>query len=447
MVNFYKITVSGSKADNGTQLVKRSERYLIKGLSYGERFGFDTPLAGMAAEERTFDDNEALRSRTLTEWTATGPVPTGEQTTPARPEAQRDGRPLKTVSVMIEGDQALATMSEYVYQDPTTDGSPTDPSYFAKLNVKQKRGHHFKSIPLSTAQTGDIATLAAYFSSSSVAGISTTEYDYSQSYWERGIPSRPVLSKKLSPVDGSVLAQTQLVYDKTPAPNTGTTYPIINAGTSPTWQDPNSDFRGNVTTSRTWVKETDTWLETHAQFDNFGNLRFSWDASGDSNKYVETEYSSEYNYAYPTKVITPAPDPSHTTGTNQTSSSETTYDPITGLVLTVTDDFGQIIRNEYNDPLLRLKKTYGENFTAPISETIYDDDALTVKVRKQIDETNWDEATSHIRQPWPHVQNGRQGFAGRCDRRNPLRSFWAALDRVTNPYRAGRYCLLEQDEI
>lgn len=36
------------------------------------------------------------------------------------------------------------------------------------------------------------------------------------------------------------------------------------------------------------------------------------------------------------------------------------------------------------------------NFTAPESQTIYDDTNRTVKVRKQIDQSNWDEATTFM---------------------------------------------------
>jgi RHS repeat-associated protein len=45
--------------------------------------------------------------------------------------------------------------------------------------------------------------------------------------------------------------------------------------------------------------------------------------------------------------------------------------------------------------LLRPTKVLGVNVNIPITETIYDDTNLTVTVRKQIDETNWDEATSY----------------------------------------------------
>ncbi|MFN0140398.1 MAG: RHS repeat domain-containing protein [Pyrinomonadaceae bacterium] len=66
--------------------------------------------------------------------------------------------------------------------------------------------------------------------------------------------------------------------------------------------------------------------------------------------------------------------------------------------MTATDEFNQITRTEYNDPLLRPTRVFGENFTAPEAQTIYGDTPgnLFVKVRKQIDETNWDEATTFI---------------------------------------------------
>jgi RHS repeat-associated protein len=88
---------------------------------------------------------------------------------------------------------------------------------------------------------------------------------------------------------------------------------------------------------------------------------------------------------------------------NQTSTTQTKYDFTTGLPLEVTDDFGQTIKTEYNDPLLRPTKTYGiQGLVIPITETIYNDDydsntnLASVKVRKQIDETNWDEATTYV---------------------------------------------------
>jgi hypothetical protein len=72
-----------------------------------------------------------------------------------------------------------------------------------------------------------------------------------------------------------------------------------------------------------------------------------------------------------------------------------TYDLTTGLPLTVTDEYNQTVKTEY-DAYLRPKKVSGVSpFVIPITETFYDDVNLSwVKVRKQIDEQNWDEATS-----------------------------------------------------
>jgi Domain of unknown function (DUF6443) len=47
--------------------------------------------------------------------------------------------------------------------------------------------------------------------------------------------------------------------------------------------------------------------------------------------------------------------------------------------------------------LLRPTKVSGVSpLNIPITETVYDDTNLTVTVRKQIDETNWDEATTYM---------------------------------------------------
>ncbi len=109
----------------------------------------------------------------------------------------------------------------------------------------------------------------------------------------------------------------------------------------------------------------------------------------------EVIYSADYACAYPTKTISPAPSADGIHGTTQTSESTTTYDFTTGLPLTVTDEYNQTVKTEY-DAYLRPKKVSGVYpFVIPITETFYDDENLSwVKVRKQIDEQNWDEATT-----------------------------------------------------
>ncbi|MBK8813645.1 MAG: hypothetical protein IPN69_23345 [Acidobacteria bacterium] len=119
-------------------------------------------------------------------------------------------------------------------------------------------------------------------------------------------------------------------------------------------------------------------------------------AGNEVETFFENTAEKPYLYAYPTKVITPAPDPTGVDGTNQGSQATTTYDFNTGLPLSVTNDLGQTTKTEYNDPLLRPTRVYPVGFTAPELQTIYDDVNRTVKVRKQIDETHWDEATTFL---------------------------------------------------
>ena len=238
---------------------------------------------------------------------------------------------------------ALATLGETTYDV----NSGADPSYFPLLNVKSQKSYHYISKPTGDVDDEPLATIAGYFSSSNLASVSETDYSYDANYKARGIISRPTESRVLDPANTSnILAKTQYVYDE------GGDYSLIDAGMDDQWSDPESLLRGNVTTTKTWVKDTDTWLSAHARYDNFGNLRKAWDVSGDAGKFTETEYTSATRFAYPTKVTAPAPDPGNTTGTNQTSSVSTAYDFNTGLPKSVTDDFGQVTTMEYVDPLL-----------------------------------------------------------------------------------------------
>jgi RHS repeat-associated protein len=379
---------SDASIQNETGRMK-SVRYLtrvpqpLSGGQYGN-FGFDDPRGGLPFDERIYDENGNLRSRTLTEYI----VSAAETGADAR--AVRDARPKRTISIIIEGDKALATLSELEYD---VNGN-SDREYFSSLNVKQSKSFHYKSISISDAQNANLAAIANYFAGETPSAISETDYQYNADYKTRGISSLPVESRVLNPANpNEILAKTQTVYDESG-------YLVADSGTligdlGNTWLNPNTSYRAKPTTSKVWQKETSSWIQTHTQYDQYGNIRKVWDASGDTNKFIETQYSLAYACAYPTKVITPAPDPTDTNGTSDISTAETTYDFTTGLILKVKDDFGQEMQTEYNDALLRPTKVSGVgNFVVPVTETIYDDTNLTVKVRKQIDATNWGEITA-----------------------------------------------------
>jgi RHS repeat-associated protein len=108
--------------------------------------------------------------------------------------------------------------------------------------------------------------------------------------------------------------------------------------------------RGNSTRVSRWNLSTGASINTYAQYDIAGNAVKGIDGRG---LVSQVQYSSTYQYAYPTHTISPTPD----TGNNfcSTTPLETTtaYDFSTGLVNSVTDANGQSASVQYNDALDR----------------------------------------------------------------------------------------------
>jgi YD repeat-containing protein len=435
----YKVTTIAPKGDNPLGNGIRTERFLVSGedLNY---FGFSNPLAGFPLEEKTFDENNVLRSRSLSEYI-----------TKNSSYASRDPRVKRTVSVAIENGLALASLSETEYNETGTAGNnaQTDPEYFSHLNVKRTKGYHFATIPLNTAQTGNLQSIAGYFNSSLLASVAETDYLYDANYKARGIASLPIESRVLNPANGEVLAKTRTIYDNAvPAASSNYAYLIENYGIAATfncptssqavtcWQSPGSTALGHPTTSRLWDSDNNIWIETHTRYDIFGNAIKVKDAAGNEAETIfENTTEKPYLYAYPTKVITPAPDPTGTHGTNQGSFATTTYDFMTGLSLTATNEFGQTTKTEYVDALLRPTRISGVgSFVIPVTETVYDDNALTVKVRKQIDTNNWDEAISYSDSLGRTVLTQAKDSQGDVFTETKY-DFLGRVKRTTNPYR------------
>ncbi|MBK6751108.1 MAG: hypothetical protein IPG67_14160 [Acidobacteria bacterium] len=441
-----KITTIAPKGDDALGDGIRTERAVYSQWSDGGNFGFSSPTVGMPLDEKTFDENNNLISRTLNEFI-----------TKDHSIASRDPRVKRTVSIAIENGQALATLSEKEYDET---GS-SDAEHFSHLNAKRSKSHHFRHIPLSLAHTGTLQQIASYFNSSTVATLSETDYLYDADYKARGIPSLPIESRSLNPADNSLLAKTQTKYDNL-VPSIVTGYPqgytTENYGLSnfdcgliaanKCWIDPNTPYRGRPTTSRVWDSDNNTWIETHTRYDIFGNAVAARDAAGNETLTLfEDTTSKPYRYAYPTRVDISAPDPTNTHGTDQGSFSTSTYDLMTGLPLTATDEFGQTTATEYTDPLLRPTRAYAVNFTAPESQTIYDDDARTVKVRKQIDSTNWDEATTYMDTLGRTVKTVAKDSQGDVIVKTKYDSL-GRVQMVSNPYRQGEtelWSLIEYD--
>ncbi len=152
---------------------------------------------------------------------------------------------------------------------------------------------------------------------------------------------------------GTIVSQSELRYDEA-------AYAPLGCGAAVGWADPGTSVRGMATTTRSWLDMTGGWLETHAQYDQCGNVRNSWDAKGNLSQVEYTDSFSDgvgrNTFAYPTRTVSPVPDPTGAYGSASALVSTTAYDFSTGLVTSTTDANGKTTTFTYNDPLNRLKR-------------------------------------------------------------------------------------------
>jgi len=425
-----KVTAKSSKPSDPNEWGASTTTILFRD-SQDPFFGYSDLRAGRPIEEKSYDENGNLRSRVLTEYTMKGGFSWSGVVI-----AERDVRVKRAVSINFEPGSsfALATMSETSYDE---NGS-ADSSDFSHLNVKSQKNYHYATIPADTVDDEVLswATVASWFPANKLASVTENVYQYNPDYKARGITSLPVETRVMDPAHpadvSKALAKTQTVYDE---------YELIGDPTTPNFTAPDSPLRGNPTTTKTFPKGSSTSLDAHAQYDVFGNIRKVWDVSGDATKFTETEYSPTYQFAYPTKVIAPAPNAgSSNHGTNETSTVETAYDFNTGLPLAFKDDFGQITTTEYDDPLLRQTRVRMVDANGatmgPIAETEYKDNEQRVIVRKQLDATNWDSAMSFMDSFGRVIKTVAKDSQGDVI----VETKYDLLGRVTmvsNPYRAG----------
>jgi len=448
--------------DNST-----SERYLYE--AGDSAYGIEDIRSGLAKEELIYDSNGTLKFRTITEFATTGPQ--GGQG--AVSIANRNPREIKRISITFEGGNAIATMAETNYESPGSGGAPLDPSYFAELNAKQLKSYHY--LPLTNAEAVAVYDTAIssiegkFHTQGQLASATQAEFYYNSAYRDRGFIGMPTESRILNPANlgGPSLVKTQIVYDNAlPASNANYPYSMQPYGTgnsmdcssdpqSPKicWQNPNGasgnidlSYRGLPTTTRTYVAETDTWIETHTQYDQFGNVVKVKDPLCNE---ASTAFDAQYKYAYPTSTTAPAPDPDNTGhGTNTTTTTQTSYDFNTGLPLSVTNDFGQVSTTEYDGMLRPIRinpVVVSGQPTGPKTETVYgtpdsngqfSETERFVKVRKQLDSNNWDEATTWFDGLGRTIKTQAKDSQGDVFVETHYDDF-GRVDRVTNPYRAG----------
>lgn len=187
--------------------------------------------------------------------------------------------------------------------------------------------------------------------------LRTTETAYldSQSYFDRGFTSLPtsLTVKSGGPSSTDVLAYSETRYDEA-------AYTPLQCGAATGWGDPATSVRGSATTTinRLFSSSGNQDIATHVQYDACGNLRKRWDARGNLS---QIEYDDSFSdgvsrntYAFPTRTLSPVPDPTGKHGSTTALASSTAYDFSTGRVTSTTDANGKVTSFQYDSILGRL---------------------------------------------------------------------------------------------
>jgi RHS repeat-associated protein len=186
---------------------------------------------------------------------------------------------------------------------------------------------------------------------------------------------------------------------ETPVAKSQTTYDegmVDNYGPIGGWMDPGLRPRGNATTLSAWRDHsgtdpdvTDTWLDTHAVYDQCGNVTSNTDAlGGQTFKSYLDSFSDGNNgrntFAFATTTTSADPDG---TGPLSAMSSSNEYDFSIGAVTKTTDANGHTITFNYNDPLDRLKQVVRSADDPSLrnqSTYVYDDNSRSVTVTSDL---------------------------------------------------------------
>jgi RHS repeat-associated protein len=334
-------------AANGT----RSEIYLYLPASYYDNdFGYEESLLGMPIEERIYasaSQGGAMLRRTLFEYSQTSatinkPVP---QYFPGTYTAYRNARPTKTVNLILDtGGNALVTRSDALYD--------TTYQFTVGVDATSSSEYAYTTVDQTTAQTCPISSMPTG------ALVRTTQTAYltgDANYRNRNILGLPT-SSTIYNGTGGIVAQSSVSYDETSFGETSS--PLLTYESVTGWTDPQTPYRGNPTTTSRWLDyPMSTWIATHAQYDQCGSVRKTWDARDTSFlNPTQIEYAAINHYAYPTKTYSSVPDSSGTYGSPASLEATSVYDFNTGLVTSTIDANNRTTNFEYNDALNRPTK-------------------------------------------------------------------------------------------
>jgi RHS repeat-associated protein len=321
----YKVTITAPDQTHTERLLHTAtENYA---------FEFRDVRVGRAYEERFYSATSQVLRRTLTEWTASPQNGTYANA--------RDPRLTKVIEILLDtGGNALA--------QTTTNG------YDAAQNLSSSSKYDFYSLDQTTAQSGSISTISN-ITLSGTTPLRTDETTYlvndpafdtttRNAYIARNLVRLPSASRVIGP-SGEV-AKSLFRYDENS---------FISSGTTAFWSDPATTVRGNLTTSSNWLNAPNSYLSTHAQYDQYGNVRKTWDAR-DTGLVNPTQMDYTGNqFAYPTTTTSSIPDLTGGHGANVSLIAITAYDFNTGSIISTTDANNKTTSYTYSDVLNRVK--------------------------------------------------------------------------------------------
>ncbi len=336
----------------------RTERYAW--LDGNSMWGFsaDGARAGQAYDERVYSASNQMLRRKLTEWAMTGSngggAPGGLQ------YANRNARIMRETEFIFDtGGGALARTTTYGY----------DLTYQFDVGIDQTSvsQYDYVLVDQNTAQTIAVTALNSIPIGTLLRTTQITYLTGNANYRTArnivGLPTSTTIYKG-TPTDNNVVARSTISYDE------GGPFAQLNDyGSVVNWTDPQTLYRGNPTSTSQWLNyngstlatyPSGTYLTTHAQYDQCGSVRRSWDAGDTGFSHpAQIDYSITYNYAYPTSTTSAVPDPSGVYGSTVGLISTTAYDFNTGKVVSTTDANFKTTSYDYTDQLNRLKQVTG----------------------------------------------------------------------------------------
>ena len=320
-------------------------------------FGFEDVRTGMNYEERVYSSSGQMLRRQLSEWTMTT-VDAYDESNFKVASAMLNPRVTRAATLLLDtGGAALVQTTDYDYDED--------------FNVKSVIWRDYAEVtPAATALSGGVGempdgTVIRKEETTFLVNDPEVAAEKRAAYRDRNMVTL-LSSIRIKDGSGNIIAQSRISYDET-------AYPLLPYnGSIIGWTDPGTSPRGNATTVGQWLNTTGTYLSTHMRYDQCGNIRISINPREQES---QIEYSDVYHYAYPTRAISPAPDPSGLNGSDAPFVTTTAYDFTTGLVISSTDANGQTTKYEYNDPLNRPTRKVFAADTAVSSQTAvsYDD--------------------------------------------------------------------------